>query len=138
MNGSFSVDVDGEIISYEWKDGDTLLSSDANFEKSDFIAGTYNYSCDVKPVYLMSETKPSNVSFGEKVVSINFEIDNPTGYYIRAAYCPVCLCTGHRRAYAYSSCLHVNYSWVFHCDEPYPDLGCGPFCTGQGNAGKII
>ena len=58
----------------------TVVGELASGEVENFIAGTYNYSCDVKPVYLMGETKPSNVSFGEKVVSINFEIDNPTGY----------------------------------------------------------
>jgi len=45
-----------------------------------FLAGTYNYSVEVKPVYLMNETVPSDVSFGPKTVNINFEVDNPTGY----------------------------------------------------------
>lgn len=44
-----------------------------------FIAGAYNYSSDVKPVYLMNETIPSRVNFGQKVVNMNFEVDNPTG-----------------------------------------------------------
>tara|TARA_R100001082_G_scaffold3773_1_gene3010 strand:+ start:25602 stop:26474 length:873 start_codon:yes stop_codon:yes gene_type:complete len=52
----------------------------ASGEVENFIGGTYNYSCDVTPVYLMNETKPSNVSFGAKTVNVNFEIDNPTGY----------------------------------------------------------
>ena len=46
---------------------------------NNFIAGTYNYNAGVAPVYLMNETKPSRVSFGEKTISANFEIDNPTG-----------------------------------------------------------
>lgn len=46
----------------------------------EFVAGTYNYQCDVQPVYLMNETKPSSVSFGPKTVNMNFETDNPTGY----------------------------------------------------------
>ena len=45
-----------------------------------FIAGTYNYSSEARPVYLMNETVPSDISFGAKTVNINFEIDNPTGY----------------------------------------------------------
>ena len=45
-----------------------------------FIAGTYNYSSEVMPVYLMNETIPSDISFGAKTVNINFEVDNPTGY----------------------------------------------------------
>ena len=49
-------------------------------EVDNFIEGTYNYSMEVNPVYLMNETKPSSVSFGVKNVSMNFEIDNPTGY----------------------------------------------------------
>ncbi len=47
---------------------------------SEFVAGSYNYQLDVKPVYLMNETKPSSVSFGAKDVNMNFETDNPTGY----------------------------------------------------------
>ena len=46
----------------------------------EFVEGTFNYDCEVKPVYLMGETKPSSVSFGPKNVSMNFETDNPTGY----------------------------------------------------------
>ena len=42
--------------------------------------GTYNYTAEVKPVYLMNETKPSDVSFGPKRVNVNFEIDSPSGY----------------------------------------------------------
>jgi len=54
----------------------TLLSGSVE----DFVAGTYNYQSEVKPVYLMGETKPSSVSFGPKTVNMNFETDNPTGY----------------------------------------------------------
>tara|TARA_R110000824_G_scaffold11986_7_gene52747 strand:- start:3920 stop:4849 length:930 start_codon:yes stop_codon:yes gene_type:complete len=45
-----------------------------------FIAGTYNYSIEVNPVYLMGETKPSSVSYGVQSVNMNFELDNPTGF----------------------------------------------------------
>jgi len=45
-----------------------------------FVGGTYNYAAEVKPVYLMNETKPSAVSFGPKSVNVNFEIDSPSGY----------------------------------------------------------
>ena len=46
----------------------------------EFVAGTYNYQSEVKPVYLMNETKPSSVTFGPKNTHMNFETDNPTGY----------------------------------------------------------
>ena len=45
-----------------------------------FVGGAYNYTAEVKPVYLMNETKPSDVSFGPKSVNVNFEIDSPSGY----------------------------------------------------------
>jgi len=45
-----------------------------------FVGGAYNYSAEVKPVYLINETKPSAVSFGPKNVNLNFEIDSPSGY----------------------------------------------------------
>ncbi len=56
--------------------GDVFSSGDV----SNFIGGAYNYNAEVKPVYLMNETKPSDVSFGPKSVNINFEIDTPSGY----------------------------------------------------------
>lgn len=49
-------------------------------QPEEFVAGTYNYQAEVKPVYLMNETKPSSVSFGPKTVNMNFETDNPIGY----------------------------------------------------------
>ena len=48
--------------------GDVFSSGDVN----NFIGGAYNYAAEVKPVYLMNETKPSDVSFGPKSVNINF------------------------------------------------------------------
>ena len=45
-----------------------------------FVGGAYNYTAEVKPVYLINETKPSAVSFGPKNVNLNFEIDTPSGY----------------------------------------------------------
>ena len=48
-------------------------------EISNFIEGSYNYSAEVAPVYLIGETKPSEISFGKKTTSMNFEVDNPPG-----------------------------------------------------------
>ena len=56
------------------------FASDAEGSVDNFIGGAYNYTSAVQPVYLMGETKPSSVSYGEKVVNMNFEIDSPTGY----------------------------------------------------------
>tara|TARA_R110000824_G_scaffold78944_4_gene198966 strand:+ start:2783 stop:3634 length:852 start_codon:yes stop_codon:yes gene_type:complete len=44
-----------------------------------FIGGSFNYSCDVKPVYLMGEVVPSRVNYGVKTINTSFEIDGPTG-----------------------------------------------------------
>ena len=68
---------DRRILNFKYA---TVEGELATGEVENFIAGTYNYSCDVTPVYLMTETKPSSVSFREKTVNVNFEIDNPTGY----------------------------------------------------------
>jgi len=68
-----------EVLNFEKasiSQGDTPMQG----EISDFIAGTYNYTSEVKPVYLMGETKPSDVSFGPKTTNMNFEVDNPTGF----------------------------------------------------------
>ena len=58
----------------------TVAGEFATGSVDNFIAGTYNYSAEVQPVYLMGETRPSNVSFGPKTVNMNFEVDSPTGY----------------------------------------------------------
>ena len=54
----------------------------ADFETdivNNFIEGSYNYNAEIAPIYLIGETKPSSVSFGKKLTSMNFEVDNPTG-----------------------------------------------------------
>jgi hypothetical protein len=56
------------------------FASDAGGNVDNFIGGAYNYTSQVRPVYLMGETKPSAIAYGEKVVNMNFEIDSPTGY----------------------------------------------------------
>lgn len=56
------------------------FASDSEGSVDNFIGGAYNYTSQVRPVYLMGETKPSSVSYGQKVVNMNFEIDSPTGY----------------------------------------------------------
>lgn len=56
-----------------------VSSSFENDVVDNFIEGTFNYSSDVTPAYLMGETKPSRVSFGVKSVTTNFEVDGPTG-----------------------------------------------------------
>jgi len=86
---AFFSDLEGEFSSTSSappSDVDVLNFSNATIASqlgenivNDFIAGTYNYNASVAPVYLMNETKPSRISFGEKTISANFEIDNPTG-----------------------------------------------------------
>ena len=55
----------------------TTVESDQYIDS--FVGGAYNYTSEVKPVYLMNETIPSAVKLGQKTVSMNFEVDNPTG-----------------------------------------------------------
>lgn len=57
----------------------TVVSDFETDEVDNFIAGSYVYNSEVAPVYLIGETKPSEISFGKKTTSMNFEIDNPTG-----------------------------------------------------------
>ena len=85
---AFFDDLQGEFVSTEEQASATeVLNASrvavaSEFEEDqvdNFIAGSYNYSSEVSPVYLIGETKPSSVSFGKKTTSMNFEIDNPTG-----------------------------------------------------------
>lgn len=46
LDASASTD-NGEIVSYEWKEGDTVLSSDINFTKSDFTVGIHTVTLKV-------------------------------------------------------------------------------------------
>ena len=47
LDGSDSNDTDGSIISYEWKEGTTVLASTQNFTKSDFSIGTHTITLTV-------------------------------------------------------------------------------------------
>ena len=68
-----------EVLNFKHAVASSPITSPLSGHVDNFIAGTYNYSAEVKPVYLITETKPSAVSFGPKSVNMNFEIDNPTG-----------------------------------------------------------
>ena len=47
LDASSVVDVDGEIVSYEWKEGETLLSTEVSFSKSDFAVGNHDITLTV-------------------------------------------------------------------------------------------
>ncbi len=47
LDGSQSTDIDGSIVSYQWKSGDTILSTEATFTKSDFTVGTHKITLSV-------------------------------------------------------------------------------------------
>ena len=42
LDASLSFDVDGNIVSYEWKENDTTLSTQMSFSKSNFSVGEHN------------------------------------------------------------------------------------------------
>jgi len=42
LDGSSSSDIDNEIVTYEWKEGNSLLSNDISFSKNDFAIGEHN------------------------------------------------------------------------------------------------
>ena len=48
FDGSRSFDVDGQIVSYEWKEGNTTLSTNVSFIKNDFAVGEHNITLTVK------------------------------------------------------------------------------------------
>ena len=41
LDGSGSIDPDGTIMVYEWKEGGTILSTAISFDKSDFSVGSH-------------------------------------------------------------------------------------------------
>lgn len=47
LDGSQSYDTGGSIVSYEWKDGNSVLSNDVNFTKHDFSVGDHNVTLTV-------------------------------------------------------------------------------------------
>lgn len=48
LDASSSSDTDGSIVGYEWKENDTLLSSNVSFSKTDFIVGTHTVTLTIK------------------------------------------------------------------------------------------
>ena len=89
---SFFDDLKGNFTSVEelapdistvlnFKDASVAGEMASGFDNvENFVGGAYNYTAEVKPVYLINETKPRAVSFGPKNVNLNFEIDSPSGY----------------------------------------------------------
>ncbi len=47
LSASQSSDSDGQIVSYEWKEGDVVLSTDENFTKTDFGVGVHTITLTV-------------------------------------------------------------------------------------------
>ena len=47
LNGNGSSDSDGSIVSYEWKENGTTLSTNSSFTKSDFAVGTHTITLTV-------------------------------------------------------------------------------------------
>lgn len=56
---------DGEIISYEWKMGDSTLSNNKNFEKSDFSTGVHRITLKVTDDKGLSDTDTIVVTINE-------------------------------------------------------------------------
>ncbi|SFV71356.1 Chitinase [hydrothermal vent metagenome] len=48
LSGLASFDINGHIVSYEWKEGNTTLSSDSNFSKNDFSLGSHELTLRVR------------------------------------------------------------------------------------------
>ena len=65
LDASKSTD-DGEIISYEWKLGSTLLSNSKSFEKNDFSAGIYRITLKVTDDKGLTDTDTIIVTVSEK------------------------------------------------------------------------
>ncbi len=47
FDASASIDVDGSIVEYEWKEGETVLSKQMIFTKSDFLTGEHHITLTV-------------------------------------------------------------------------------------------
>ena len=85
LDGSASSDTDGTIVAYEWKEGNTVLSSDVIFTTSDFTVGTHTVTLTVTDdntetdsddvVITVIENKPPAPN--TKVFIITVETDNP-------------------------------------------------------------
>ena len=65
-----SIDSDGTIVSYEWKEGNTILSTNSVFSKSNFLVGTHTITLTViddmnqssTDIVVITITNPSVVS----------------------------------------------------------------------------
>jgi hypothetical protein len=73
LDASASSDSDGTIVSYEWKIGETVLSTAASFSKSDFAIGTHTLTLKVTD-------DGGAVGTDTVVVTVNAIIHNGTSY----------------------------------------------------------
>jgi len=69
LDASKSFDVDGEIVSFKWSEGNSILSEDETFVKNDFTLGTHIITL------VISDDKGAKAS-DEIIVNINKKIEN--------------------------------------------------------------
>ena len=70
FDGSLSSDIDGSIISYEWKEGNEVLSNAMTFTKSDLSVGVHN-------ITLIVTDDKGITSFDNIVININSTSTTP-------------------------------------------------------------
>jgi len=68
LSASQSSDSDGQIVSYEWKEGNTILSTDENFTKIDFGVGVHTITLTVTD-------DDNNSASDEVVVTVEWSVE---------------------------------------------------------------
>jgi hypothetical protein len=76
FDGSKSSDSDGSIVAYEWKDGSTVIGSDASFESSDLSVGVHTIVLTVTDDKGLIASDEVVVTVNEKVVPNQAPIAN--------------------------------------------------------------
>ena len=66
LYGRHSSDYDGEVVSYEWKEGNQVLSTEDNFIKSDFSIGEHTVILTVKDNEGATDTASITVTIGKE------------------------------------------------------------------------
>ena len=119
LNGISSIDTDGTIVSYVWKEGETVLSTNVTFSKDDFVVGTHTITLTVKDDEGLSSSDTVTIVINENTnqVPLYAELSTASGVYIYNNLPQSELDTVYRNVGQAAQLSRYDSTVNFHCSD---------------------